>query len=65
MYDTTQELKSEEFMLNKENIKQEIGIQLSFFSEVKLKKEHLLVKYLQFFSYIEASIFNPCYDKKV
>ena len=51
MYDTTQELKSEEFMLNKENIKQEIGIQLSFFSEVKLKKEHLLAKYLQFFSY--------------
>ena len=51
MYDTTQELQSEEFMLNKENIKREIGIQLSFFSEVKLKKEHLLAKDLQFFSY--------------
>ena len=34
----TQELESEEFMLNNENIKQKICIQLSFFSKIKLKK---------------------------
>ena len=38
MYDTTQELQSEEFMLNKENIKREIGIQLSFSRKLSLKR---------------------------
>ena len=47
-------------MLNREKIKQKIDIQLSFFSEIKLKKEHILVKNISNFLAIEASILNPC-----
>ena len=47
-------------MWNNENIKQKINIQLSFFSEIKLKKEHVLVKNISDFLAIEASILNPC-----
>ena len=38
-------------MLHNENIKQEIGIQLSFILEIKLQKEHFLAKYQRFFNY--------------
>ena len=47
-------------MLNNENTKQKIGIQLSFFSEIKLKKELILVKNISDFLAIEASILIPC-----
>ena len=47
-------------MLNNGNIKQKINIQLSFFSEIKLKKEHILVKNFSDFLAIEASILIPC-----
>ena len=47
-------------MLNNDNIKQKVGIQLSFFSEIKLKKEHILEKNIFDFLAIEASILNPC-----
>ena len=40
MYATTKELKSEEFMLNNENIKHEIDIKLLFILEITLQKEH-------------------------
>ena len=40
MYTTTQELKSEEFTLNNENIKQEIDIKMTFILEITLQKEH-------------------------
>ena len=46
------------------NIKPEIGIQLSFISEIQLKKEHFWAKYPPLLV-IEASIFNACYDRKL
>ena len=39
-YAMTQELKSEEFTLNNENIKQEIDIKMTFILEITLQKEH-------------------------
>ena len=39
-YARTRELKREEFMLNNENIKQEIDIKLTFILEIMLQKEH-------------------------
>ena len=50
-YATTKELKSKEFTLHNENIKQEIGIHLSFILEIKFQKQHFLAKYQQFFKY--------------
>ena len=43
--------KANKFTLHNENIKQEIGIQLSCILEVKLQKEHFLAKYQLFFNY--------------
>ena len=42
MYTITKVLKREEFMLNSENIKQAIGIQLNFIMKIKLQKEPFL-----------------------
>ena len=52
-------------MLNNEKIKQKIGIQLSFFSEIKLKKKRFLVKNISDFLAIEASILSPRQDGNV
>ena len=41
---TTKELKKMTFRINSPNIKQEIGIQLTFITEKKLQKEHFLAK---------------------
>ena len=42
MYTITKVLKREKFMLNSENIKQAIGIQLTFIMKIKLQKEQFL-----------------------
>ena len=59
MYAIIKPLKGAEFTLNNENIKQETGTQLSFFSEIQVQKEHFWVKYPGFLA-IEVSIFNTC-----
>lgn len=42
MYTITKVLKREKFMLNSENIKQAIDIQLTFIMKIKLQKEQFL-----------------------
>ena len=44
MYATTKELKKTTFRINTQNIKQAIDIQITFTSEIKLQKEHVLAK---------------------
>ena len=43
-YATTKELKKMTFRMNSRNIKQAIGIQMTFISEKKLQKEHFLAE---------------------
>ena len=50
MYPTSKKLKSKAFKLNSENIKQVIGIQLTFILETELQKEDFFEKYGHFFS---------------
>ena len=49
-YATTKELKEREFKAKRENIKLTTGIQLTFISKKKLRKQHFLAKYDHFLS---------------
>ena len=48
-YATTKELKKMEFKINSQKIKQIVGIQVIFISEVKPRLERFLAKYDRFF----------------
>ena len=67
-YDATKELKTKAFKTKEENIKQTIGIQVTFISEIKLQKHFLLAKY-DHFSEGNASLLNEfhsyCFKKFV
>ena len=47
---TTQELKSKTFNLNNKNLKQEIGIELTFTLETGIQNQHFSQEMHQFFS---------------
>ena len=44
-YATTIKLKKVAFKINSQNIKQNVGMQVTFISEIKLRLERFLVKY--------------------
>ena len=67
-YPRTKQLKKKAFRINSQKIKQAIGIQLTFISESKLQKEHLLAKYDCFFRdlffHFELLLICECATKK-
>ena len=60
-YATTQELKKKEFTLNSKNMKQEIGLQLTFHLDIEIEKVHFQQN-MTIFAATNSFMLNCCQD---
>ena len=63
-YATTKEMKKKAFIVKCQNIKQPIGIQLTFMLEIKIEK-YIFRQNMTMFLVADMSFLNQCYDVNV